>query len=362
VRQDYMKLLLCDEAGVFAAACPDLPQGMVMCRSHNAGYVLAFQNLGQLGALRPTIWDACGTKLMLGGTPWASGEVFSKELGAREYPYVTRTTTTTTGRTAGTSNRAPGYWAGAGSSGGSGRSHAGSAAASVGASELRRLRATWLPAELQDLPPFHAVVAVTRYRPDPSHPADPAAGARDSALINLRQEDLAPWRAHQAAVAARVAGLCAASRPTPVRPRDGGAAREARAELRAAALRLAALEAGAGVSPQGALERDALARRVAALEAWYRYYRDGRAQARREAEALTVAAQAAEAVARQAAPAEGSAAPAEPTALARPDEIRSVDIAPAPHKSRRRTVGGTAVPASATPSRGGRATTLGEGE
>ena len=271
VRQDYLKLLLCDEAATFAAGNPDLPQGMVMCRSHNAGYVLAVQHLNQLGANRAA-WDSCGTKIVTGGVPNESAEEISREIGEREYLFTGTTTSQNVGRGGGNTTGAeliPGSGPGAGSS------RQRSSGVSQGESEQVHLRRTWLPTELQNLPPFHAVVVVTnRYQEDPH---DPVGGGRDIALIRFDNQEpgLAGQRRGQAAQAyALQVRFKAQAVAPPVTVRDVDKMRGTRADLQKlmAHYRVVARMDNAARSPQQQAEWEAVYAQLQAATTWYRYY------------------------------------------------------------------------------------------
>ncbi|MDQ2810233.1 MAG: TraM recognition domain-containing protein [Chloroflexota bacterium] len=269
VRKDYLKLLLVDEASVFAATCPDLPAGMVICRSHNAGYVLAFQNLNQLGNLRGLIWDACGTKIMMGMAPVESAALFSQEVGEREYPFIGTSDSENIGRGGGAST----HGGLVGGTGGSGTSRSRSSGRSSGTSESYQRRATWLPRELQDLAPYHAVVLASRYIPDAP---DSSGGGRDIALIRLDNRDpaLIAQRAGQHAQAQRLeqslqgrptgpAGTC----------RDAATLTQLRATLHLLLGRWWLLPALTAETPPSEQQyRSQLAYALAVYAAWYDYH------------------------------------------------------------------------------------------
>ena len=272
VRKDYMKLLLADEASVFAGTCADLPTGMVTCRSHNAGYVLAFQNLKQLGMLGGMIWDSSGTKIMMGMTPAQSADLFSQEVGEQEYPFIGTSHSENIGRGGG--NNASGGLIG----GNSGTSRNRSSGRSSGSSESIQRRRTWLTAELQNLPPFHAVVLVNRFMVDLTKPG---GGERDIALIRLDQNEpaLAAQRVGQRRQAQQIARHLSKPPTTPAKRGTIQTVKQCRELVRtgsAAWQELAPLTADS--APEEQAYRQDLDQALTLAIAWYAYYTQKAAQ------------------------------------------------------------------------------------
>lgn len=159
-----LKAIVVDEARHFVT--PALASGMAMARENRGCYVLAFQNLSQIGdpTLREDILSVAGNKLVMAGVGDQEAEKFSRLFGSQEQPYIAHSQNTSQG-TNNSRSRGSGREGGdlLGSAVGGMRHQTGmvrssSVHRSEGASSRLRERAHFLPSEIRNLPQFHVLI------------------------------------------------------------------------------------------------------------------------------------------------------------------------------------------------------------
>lgn len=149
---EYLKLIVVEDATNFVT--PLLGLAMAQASSHNAAYVLIFQDLAQIRdeSLVQEILTNTGLKIVLGGIGDADSARFSKVFGTHERLFRTQTAS---------SGRGQGQSASSGSHRGGGSSQRGqtdSRQHNVGWGLSPRSRPDFTPTELRRLPDHHAVI------------------------------------------------------------------------------------------------------------------------------------------------------------------------------------------------------------
>lgn len=149
---EYLKLLVVEDAANFVT--PLLGLAMAQASSHNAAYVLIFQDLSQIRdeALIQDVLTNSGLKIVLGGIGEADSTRFSKLFGAHERLFRSQNANSGRGR---------GHSQSSGHSHNSGSSHRGDNETqqhSVGWGLIPRSRPDFTPTELRQLRDHHAVV------------------------------------------------------------------------------------------------------------------------------------------------------------------------------------------------------------
>jgi hypothetical protein len=157
-----LKAAVVDEAKRFVT--PAIAQGMAMARENRGCYILAFQNLSQIGdaTLREDILSAAGNKLVMAGVGDYEAEKFSRLFGSREQLYISHTENSAQG-----SNHSHSLGSGRNDMLGgaapdlrqqSSTTRSASTQHSQGSSKHVRERAYFLPSEIRDLPQFHVLI------------------------------------------------------------------------------------------------------------------------------------------------------------------------------------------------------------
>jgi hypothetical protein len=161
--QTLPKLVIVDEAQNFVT--PTIAKGMAMARSNRGCYALALQNLSQITdpALREDLLSVAGNKIVMAGVGDYDATKFSALFGSMEREYLSTGSSqglgTHTGRSTGQGQHGGGLL---GSTGGAHYQMArtSSSVRSETASTCRqvRLRPTFLPTEIRELPRYHAII------------------------------------------------------------------------------------------------------------------------------------------------------------------------------------------------------------
>lgn len=189
--QTLPKLVIVDEAHNFVT--PTIAKGMAMARSNRGCYILALQNLNQITdpTLREDLLSVAGNKIVMAGVGDYDSTKFSALFGAVEREYLSTSTSqglgTHVGRSTGRGQHGGGLL---GSTSGAhyqlGRTTSSTKSETAGTSRQVRLRPTFLPTEIRELPRYHAIVE----RRDNSGEVTPATVVHlDRDLVLALQEE-----------------------------------------------------------------------------------------------------------------------------------------------------------------------------